>query len=80
MGPIFATGTTLFFSLVPGLVAKLVDGAAAPVVLASGLADADDFGWDGETLLFALAHDWRGGHPYPKVPDLVALPVVPDRR
>ena len=81
VGPIFATSTTLFFSLEPSLVAKLVDGAAAPVVLASGLADADYFGWDGETLFFALAHHPHGKRSLdPPLPDLVALPVVPDRR
>ena len=32
------------------------------------------------TLFFALAHNWRGGRPYPEAPELVALPVVSDRR
>jgi hypothetical protein len=79
VGAIFATSTTLFFSLAPGMVAKVEEGAA-PVVLASGLAATDYFGFDGQTLFFAMIPDRYGGRPDFRPPDLVALPVVPERR
>ena len=80
VGGIFATPTALYLSLEPGLVARLVDGADAPVVLASGLENADFFGTGGDSLYFAVIPNRYRHRPYASRPVLVKLPLPPDHR